>query len=88
MAWSPNGRILAAMTIPDPGAASNLSNPNFVTLYDTATGRPLETLPTLPNAKAPTNPIGAGSFLRWSADGSRLLVYNQQLDMITILRLS
>jgi hypothetical protein len=89
MAWSPNGRILAAIPDVGPTDAANLYNPNInvprVTLYDSVTGNLLETLPTLPSSNAPANSsISSSSFLQWSADGSHLLVFNDQLDTITV----
>jgi hypothetical protein len=87
MAWSPNGRVLAAVPEQRVGTNGTLPSPNAngpqVTLYDTATGSLVGTLVTLSNSQA-TPIVGSISFLRWSADSSHLMVFSDQLDTITI----
>jgi hypothetical protein len=91
VAWSPNGRILAA--IPEGGSGGNESGEPTsqpVTLYDSATARPLGMLLTRLNSRVTANDLsldryqGSTSVLLWSADGSHLLVYDDQTDTITI----
>jgi len=74
VAWSPNGRYLAALSDSTvPGApAGQVAHP--VMVYDCASGEPVRTLTPPP---APTQPVfGAPGALRWSPDGSRLLLFN------------
>ena len=95
IAWSPNGHVLAA--IPDD-ISSNLTggsaNSVPVTFYDCATGRTIGTLQPQSHADISTNEgfadpyIISISLLRWSADGSHVLVYSDQLDTITVWSLS
>ena len=90
-AWSPNGRVLAA--IPDD-ISNNLTGggagSSTVTLYDCATGKTIGTLrPQLsshisaPAGFADPNLVSI-SLLRWSANGSQVLVYSDQLGTITV----
>jgi Tol biopolymer transport system component len=83
VAWSPNGRVLAA--VPEENSTNGGAAPAPVTFYDSATAKTLGTLQPQPST-AVTQSAGAGSFyfLRWSADGSHVLVYSRQLDTITI----
>lgn len=86
IAWSPSGHILAA--IPDnPSSSGPSSSPSSapVTLYDSATGTTMETLhPYASNNQGSQNSVGFMSLLYWSADGSHILAYSDQLDTITI----
>jgi hypothetical protein len=91
VAWSPSGRILAAIpdeAVSNEGSGGAGSPP--VTLYDSATGKTVGTLqpPSMTHISAnggSTSPyINSISLLRWSAAGSHLLVYSDQLDAITI----
>ena len=86
IAWSPNGRIVAG--IPDMVSSSDTSGSSAsapVALYNSSTGKVVRTLqpPSTSRISANSN-AGANSLLRWSADGSHLLVYSDQLDTITI----
>ena len=91
IAWSPNGRVLAA--IPDD-ISNNLTGggagSSTVTFYDCATGKTIGTLRpqasshiSAPEGFADPNLISI-SLLRWSADGSHVLVYSDQLGTITV----
>jgi hypothetical protein len=91
IAWNPTGRILAAIS--DNGssdATSGSASSPPVTLYDSATGKSLGTLqpPAVTHASAngssSSSDINLISLLRWSADGSHLLVYSDQTGIITI----
>lgn len=91
IAWNPTGRILAA--IPDDGTSDTTSGSATsppATLYDSATGKSLATLQPPANTHASANGSSASSdinvfsLLRWSADGSHLLVYSDQPGIITI----
>jgi len=91
LAWSPNGRILAA--IPEGGSAANSTGEptsQSVTLHDSATGRPLGALRTGLNARVTANDLSTDRYLSstsvllWSADGTHLLVYDDQAGTITI----
>jgi len=91
IAWNPSGRILAA--IPDAGssdATNGSASSAPITLYDSATGKSLATLQPPANTHASANGSSASSdinvisLLRWSADGSHLLVYSDQPGTITI----
>ena len=80
VAWSPSGRMLAAIpdvTGPDGGALP-------VTLYACASGTVLGTLNPKANPAVPDNSQVTDSFLTWSSDGSHLLVYSGPLATITI----
>jgi hypothetical protein len=88
IAWSPNGRMLAA--IPDEiasiGTTGSTTSPP-VTLYDCASGKTLGTLQPAPIANAPASEgsvVLSSSLLRWSPTGSHVLLYSDQLDTITI----
>ncbi len=73
LAWSPNGRVLA-------GYHAGKS----VDLYDCRTGDRLASLALYDKgAASSTSPI----LLRWSPDGSRLLVSNRVWGMITLWEL-
>lgn len=72
VAWRPDGRVLAVY-----GIGPNLS------LYDCATGALLASLP--PGATPRGTPAtGAVDLLRWSPDGSRLLLVGPSLNTISI----
>jgi hypothetical protein len=87
IAWSPDGRILAA--IPESNASNSSDTtsgkPASVTFYDSSTGRSLGTLEPQPNSQVSATPIiGSSSFLRWSTSGSHVLLFSAQLATITI----
>lgn len=67
LAWRPDGRVLAAFG-PRAGASPS------ITLYDTATGHVLATL--APVRDAGNLAAGNSDVLRWSPDGTRLLLYS------------
>jgi len=70
MAWSPNGRLLAAY-----------SARNIVDMYDCASGRKLASLLLPTSSVAPP----AGSIaMRWSPDGSRLLLSSVPWGLISL----
>lgn len=76
VAWRPDGHELAAFRLGDTSAQS-------AGIYDCATGRKLAALPL---ATAPWNMFLAGNapLLRWSPDGSHLLLFSPQLGAITL----
>ena len=53
-----------------------------MTLYDSASGRTVGTLQ--PEAQPSSLFFNGPSLLRWSPDGSRLLIYDRDLGTITI----
>lgn len=79
MAWSPDGKRLAveASVYTLRGQASPQIKDFAVQIYDCASGRLLGTL--IPNLTLNGDYSGT-AFLRWSADGSRLLLYNPLLS--------
>jgi WD40 repeat protein len=90
IAWNPTGRILAAISDDGASDTTRSASSSPVTLYDSATGKSLATLQPAANTHASTNGSSASSdinvisLLRWSADGSHLLVYSDQPGTITI----
>jgi WD40 repeat protein len=79
VAWSPSGRVLAA--IPSPSFPSESTASTAVTFYDSATGKTLAVLRPQVNSDISTS---SGLILCWSADGSHVLFYSAQLGTITI----
>ncbi len=81
LAWSPDGRYLAAL--PETDIASDVggqaSHP--VTVYDCASGVLMRTL-TPP--RAPTQSGFVPNALRWSSDGARLLLFDPTTSVLTI----
>lgn len=79
MAWSPDGKRLAveASAYTLRGQASPQIRDFAVQIYDCASGKLLGTL--IPNLTLNGDYSGT-AFLRWSADGSRLLLYNPLLS--------
>jgi WD40 repeat protein len=73
VAWSPDGRILAAYAVGKP-----------VTLYDAATGRRLLSLPPPPRQVFLQGIVG---ILRWSPDSSALLLSGEQWGAVALWRL-
>ena len=86
IAWSPNGRVLAGMPdIVSSIETSGSSDSAPVTLYNSSTGKAVRTLQPQSFSRISANSnAGSNSLLRWSADGSHLLVYSDQLGTITI----
>jgi dipeptidyl aminopeptidase/acylaminoacyl peptidase len=85
LAWSPSGRYVALLE--RIGPASSVVNPNQlrVVVFDTATAKPLVTL----NPEVAANPnyrdtVGGYTSLRWSADGSHLLLFDGNLGAISV----
>ncbi len=81
-AWSPDGKRLAVEApVPDATGQRLPQITDFaVHIYDCASGKLLETLtPNLQLAHV-TSGFQATSYLRWSPDGSHLLVYDPNLD--------
>jgi hypothetical protein len=82
IAWSPSGQVLA--TFSDPVVDGQTSSAP-VTLYDSATGKTLETLqPSSSASEVSANSDYNLSTLYWSADGTHLLAYSDQQQTITI----
>jgi WD40 repeat protein len=73
VAWSPDGRILAAYAVGKP-----------VTLYDAATGRKLLSLPPPPRQIFLQGIVG---ILRWSPDSSSLLLSGEEWGAVALWRL-
>lgn len=84
VAWSPSGRVLAARESSplDDGHTTQLQ-PFAVTFYDCATGKPLATL-TPPSRVGALGSFFAPALLRWSPDGTRLLLFDAQLGALYI----
>jgi WD40 repeat protein len=90
VSWNPNGHVLASM--PGVSGVNPTGEPmsESVTFYDSTTGRLLGTLRTdlstrvTANDLSPDGYMGSTSDLVWSADGSHLLVYDDQAGTITI----
>jgi hypothetical protein len=78
--WRPDGRVLAAY------APSTMFAVPPVTLYDCATGRQLAALlpPALGPASGATPLLGQVTLLRWSPDGTHLLLYALPLGQIVL----
>jgi hypothetical protein len=81
LAWRPNGTALAV------DAASNDAH---VTLLNTATGKSILTLQPLANPRFAHGPTeqNEANILRWSPDGSRLLLLDPSLETMTIWNLA
>ena len=79
VAWSPDGKRLAveASGPGERGQASSQIKDFAVQIYDCASGKLLGTL--IPNLIL-NGEYSATAFLRWSPDGSRLLLYNPELS--------
>ena len=76
VAWRPDGHVLAAY-----GLAPNGPTGIFVALYDTTTGHKLASL--LPTANiGPT--LSTTTILRWSPDGTHLLLVSVPLGTMTL----
>jgi WD40 repeat protein len=84
IAWSPNGRVLAASPYGLSATTSKGSSVEPVTFYDCATGRTLQMLRPPPDSKVPALVGGLGSQLLWSSDGSHFVLYSVVLGTITI----
>jgi Tol biopolymer transport system component len=78
--WRPDGRALAAY------APENLFAPHPLIIYDCATGRQIASLlpPAVSEPSRATSLIGQSIMLRWSPDGSRLLLYALALGQVVV----
>jgi hypothetical protein len=86
IAWRPDGKVLAATPLVLQGdlfggTPSVPPQPSVVTLYDCASGRALVTLP-IPSSRI-TSPLDP-SLLRWSMDGTHLLLSQASSDTLVI----
>lgn len=77
VAWRPDGRELAAFRLSNEPA-------HTAGIYDCASGRRLLSLP-LASASDETFVAGSSALVRWSPDGSRLLLFSPELGAITVL---
>jgi hypothetical protein len=91
VAWSPNGHLLAAISeFALPGSSGGAPIVPTVRIYNCVTGQLLATEVPQANAQLSLGQLtarvylGASTFLRWSADGSHVLVFSSALDTITI----
>ena len=75
VAWRPDGRVVAAYTPHSPDGSITGSLP--VTLYDCASGDALLTLTPEIYRGVPLN--GQADLLRWSPDGTRLLLFDSRI---------
>jgi WD40 repeat protein len=84
IAWSPSGHVLAAF--PDPAVDDHPGVSSApVTLYNSASGKPMETLRPYSSATAVSENSDSNlSTVYWSPDGTHLLVYSDQQQTITI----
>jgi hypothetical protein len=78
-AWRPDGALLAAQAEPTTAGAP----PNPITLVDCASGKTLATL-RIPSDIRPSNVSGNASQLRWSPDGTHLLLYETSLRALVV----
>jgi hypothetical protein len=78
IAWRPDGKVLAAQAVASTGGPVRNHE---VTLYDCVKGRVLVTL-TAPSRGAPL-PSG-GPLLRWSPDGTHLMLFDPALHVLAI----
>lgn len=76
VAWRPDGRVLAAYGL-TPGGPTGIA----VALYDTASGRRLASL--LPSTNTGIS-LSTGTLLRWSPNGSYLLLVSAPLGTVTL----
>ena len=81
LAWSPDGKLLAAVTSASGRAVSADRATVTISVMDCATGKTLKTLV----AHAAVNNTGSDfdSFVRWSPDGKRLLYFSDILGSLT-----
>lgn len=76
VAWRPDGHVLAAYSVA-PGGPTGIA----VALYDTTTGNKLASL--VPLANSGTS-LSTTTILRWSPDGSQLLLVSAPLGTVTL----
>lgn len=80
--WRPDGRRIAVDVAGNTPSAD--SSPSTVFIYDTATARPLATLQIIPAHANLGGDPNAANILRWSPDGSRLLLVDTVVRAVTI----
>jgi WD40 repeat protein len=89
VAWRPDGQVLAVWSVHND---ANLISNDVVTLYNCASGKVLARFDVPPATASDLYPnlfgFGAGGdlgvWLRWSPDGSRLLLFSGARGTITI----
>ncbi len=83
LAWSPNGRLVAV--VESIGTILGQPNPGQLRLvvFDAASASPLVALTPHLDTNVAASAHGA-IFLRWSADGSHLLFFDEQLGVLSI----
>ncbi|HEX6818593.1 MAG TPA: hypothetical protein VF120_09480 [Ktedonobacterales bacterium] len=79
IAWRPDGKVLATQSVASTGGPVRNHE---VTLYDCAKGKVLVTLAS-PPSRGSAQTVG-GPLLRWSPDGTHLLLFDPALHVIAI----
>jgi hypothetical protein len=79
VAWRPDGAVLAAQ----PGQTLAGAPANAIMLLDCVSGKTLATL-RIPSHIRASGVSGNASQLRWSPDGTRLLLYDPVLDVLVV----
>src|SRR6185312_5758532 len=82
-AWSPDGKRLATIRILPGESTVVLPGQYLVDIYDCATGKRLASLTPALRIASSSYSMG-GPLLRWSRDGSRLLIYDTVVDEATV----
>jgi len=80
VAWSPDGRLLAAQLVPSELSESPHITHHALLIYDCATGKALIAL-TPDDSNTPTE---GPTFVRWSPNGARLMLFDNQMGTLTI----
>lgn len=80
VAWSPDGRMLAVQLVPAEPNAEPHETDHALIVYDCITGEALTAL--VPNEVG--TPLAGDTMLRWSPDGTRLLLYDGALGTVNI----
>ena len=80
VAWSPEGRLLAVQLVPSEQDDVPHISHHALFIYDCATGKPLVAL-TPDTTSTPTEGL---TLVRWSPNGARLLLFDNQLGTLTI----
>jgi hypothetical protein len=80
VAWSPEGRLLAVQLVPaEPNDVPHISH-HALFIYDCTTGKALVAL-TPDDSNTPTE---GPTFVRWSPNGARLMLFDNQMGTLTI----
>lgn len=80
VAWSPEGRLLAVQLVAaEPSDVPHISH-HALFIYDCATGKALVAL-TPDDSNTPTE---GPTFVRWSPNGARLMLFDNQMGTLTI----